>query len=75
MSTRVDTAPSTTAPGEGSLLDWLLRAGINADRARKHLAAGYVILDGAVVIDPGARKPVGSTVDLRVPLAVWADGN
>jgi hypothetical protein len=42
----------------------LIAAGIAQDRARRHLAAGSVRVDGQVVTDPAAAAPVPSRVVL-----------
>jgi hypothetical protein len=49
-----------TEPEQPTVLDRLLAAGINPDRAVEHLRAGRVSVDGTIVTDPDteAAKPV-----------------
>jgi hypothetical protein len=49
---------SDDAPAEPvTVLDRLLAAGINPDRAVEHLRAGRVSVDGTIVTDPEAPAP------------------
>lgn len=54
-------------PGEGvvTVLDRFRAAGIGPDRARHHLQAGYVRVDGEIVTDPEAAAPRPSRVVLQ----------
>ena len=55
----------TTTLEHMTVMDWLIDAGITADRARHHVEAGHVFLDGVRVTDPEAE--LTGRVDLRVP--------
>jgi hypothetical protein len=50
---------TTTSDDTVTVLDRLLAAGINPERAVQHLEAGRVSVDGAIVTDPdtAAAKP------------------
>lgn len=43
-----------------TILERMLAAGISEDRARAHLEAGRVRLDGDVVTDPNTPAPPGT---------------
>jgi hypothetical protein len=45
-----------------TILERMLAAGISEDRARAHLVAGRVRLDGETVTDPGRPAPVGTRI-------------
>ena len=56
---------TTTVEG-GTVLHWLLNAGITEERAQMHVAEGHVYADGLRVSDPGAAL-AGAKVELRIP--------
>lgn len=56
----------TTTLEHTTVMGWLLEAGISAERARHHVEAGHVHLDGVRVTDPDAQL-IGRAVDLRIP--------
>lgn len=45
-----------------TVLDRMLAAGINADRARAHLEAGRVQVDGETATDSDAPAPAGARI-------------
>jgi hypothetical protein len=49
-----------------TVLDRLIAADLDSERARRHLQAEYVRVDGRVVTDPAARAPRPATVVLRL---------
>ena len=55
----------TTTLEHTTVTSWLIDAGISADRARHHVEAGHVYLDGVRVTDPDAE--LTGRVDLRGP--------
>jgi hypothetical protein len=42
-----------------TVLAWLVRAGVDRDRALRHLASDYVRVDDVVVNDPDTPVPPG----------------
>ena len=56
----------TTTLEHTTVIGWLIDAGISAARARHHVEAGHVFLDGVRVFDPDTEL-TGRSVDLRVP--------
>jgi hypothetical protein len=52
----------TEHPDQSTVLDRMLAAGINPERAHAHLRSGLVRVDGETVTDPGAPAPVGTGV-------------
>lgn len=51
---------SSPPPDTPTILDRMTSAGINEARARDHLAAARVRLDGEVVTDPSTPAPAGT---------------
>jgi 16S rRNA U516 pseudouridylate synthase RsuA-like enzyme len=54
----------TAADEQPTVLDRLLAAGINRERAVQHLEAGRVSVDGAIVTDPEHVAPKPARVVL-----------
>ncbi|MBW0117792.1 hypothetical protein [Pseudonocardia abyssalis] len=61
----MDTSRSSTALSERTVLDRLVQSGITQDRAIEHIRGGWVLVDGAKVLDPGAAAEPPATVELR----------
>lgn len=52
----------STVPDEPTILDRMTAAQISEQRARDHLEAGRVRLDGDTVTDPDAPAPPGTCI-------------
>ena len=55
---------STTATA--TVLDRLTRSGITEERARHHLASGWVRIDDSVVTDPARPADPPAHVEIRI---------
>ncbi|MBN9100970.1 MULTISPECIES: hypothetical protein [unclassified Pseudonocardia] len=57
---------NTTATATATVLDRLIQSGITEERARHHLASGWVRIDDTVVTDPSRPADPPAHVEIRI---------
>lgn len=57
---------NSTSVDHRTVLDRLIQSGITEDRARQHLADGWVRIDDAVVTDPAQPADPPAQVEIRI---------
>lgn len=62
----MSTLTNSTAVDHRTVLDRLIQSGITEDRARQHLADGWVRIDDVVVTDPAQPADPPAQVEIRI---------
>lgn len=62
----MSTSTAATALATRTVLDRLIQSGINEDRARHHIADGWVRIDDRITTDPADAADPPARVEIRI---------